>query len=217
MIKTLLLSLAALVALPLSGLADLGLSKAQIETKYGKGIDDSEAVCYPASVKDANGKVLKRPEAYSLAYRDVSRNLKVLVHFNSKGIATDVEYRTDGEFTNDDLRYFTQINGFTNKTILSDYPDWWGGDPFYPLDDKGNFISVFWGDTLDAQIARLTGEKATTKPSMIDFRTAESITDQFVTTREQWDEFNKAVQGHPEMQKDVVRKTKDWMDKGASK
>jgi hypothetical protein len=83
----------------LSGLADLAPTKAQIEAKYGKGIDATQAVCYPASVKDANGNVLKRAEAYSLTYRDVSRSRKVWVHFNSKGIATDVEYLTDGKFT----------------------------------------------------------------------------------------------------------------------
>jgi len=205
-----IVSVMILSALAQSSLASLGDTRAKIEAKYGQGIDDTEGVCYPSSVEDTNGKILKRPEPYSLTYRDLGRNIKVLVHFNSKGVATDVEYWTDGEFTNDNLRYFMQINGFANQTKLSDYPGWSGGERLYPLDDKGNSISVTWGSGLDARIDRLTGEKAITKPSMIHFRRAESLVDQFVTTRKQRDEFKKAVQSCPNLDEEVRERLKVW-------
>ena len=53
-----------------------------------------------------------------------------------------------------------------------------------------------------------TGEKYT-RPFMIEFRTAESLTDQFVIAPKQWDEFQKAVQSQSEMQKEVVRKIQE--------
>jgi hypothetical protein len=212
-------------------LADLGLTKAQIEAKYGKGIDASEGVYCSASVKDANGKLLKRPEPFSLTYRDANREIKVGVHFNSKGIATDVAYRTGGtsetmsrKFTNDDLRYFMQINGFsTNQRVLSEYAYFREGSALYPLDFNGNFISVSWdaegglrAGGADGMLVPNTGETYT-RPVMIEFRTAESLTDQFVIAPKQWDEFKKAVGSHSEMQKEVVRKIKNWMDNGTSK
>jgi hypothetical protein len=57
-----------------------------------------------------------------------------MVHYDSHGVVTMIEYSSSKGFTDDDLHTFLAQNGFgSNKRTLADYPDFWGPPVLYPL------------------------------------------------------------------------------------
>ena len=64
-----------------------------MEARYGKEIP-SDLSSWPASVQNANGKVIKRPKAFSSLYKDQAHKLTITALYNSQRLVTEVDYRS---------------------------------------------------------------------------------------------------------------------------
>jgi hypothetical protein len=179
MIKTLILSVATLVSLTLSGSADLGLTKAQIEAEYGKPVQYWH---FPVTILGKDGKQYKVPGSFWTTYEDsqtkaqLGKLKEIYIHYNTKGIVNAVTYRAveafgrtaaPSEFTDVDFRSLLNSNGVTNwdrhhLDRAFGYPDFPPrlGDRRISLDDEHYLALEFYTtDEFGMYIPGLTEEK----------------------------------------------------------
>lgn len=189
------------ITLTASVWADLGQTHSQIEAKYGKEtkstfIGEDYYHC-PETIKDKNGKVYQRPQKFDAVYHPMSFGdikkpgfrgsfrTEIFIHYNDKGIATEVRYRCSDidSLDEDTFNQCLEMNGFKPAIPASYVSQFYHQqsqlyNTYYRLDGN-TFLSLEWtgpdGSQISLQIAKRTEEEVHPKVVEISFTTMEGF------------------------------------------